>query len=64
VANWPKVRSNAWRTLLKARAIENQAYVIGVNRVGEDNQEIKHSGDTTVVDANGDVIRRSTQYRY
>jgi len=56
VANWPKVRSNAWRTLLKARAIENQAYVIGVNRVGEDNQEIKHSGDTTVVDANGDVI--------
>lgn len=55
VANWPKIRSSAWRTLLKARAIENQSYVIGVNRIGRDGSGIDHSGDTTVVDANGDV---------
>lgn len=55
VANWPKIRSSAWRTLLKARAIENQSYVIGVNRIGKDGLGIDHSGDTTVVDANGDV---------
>lgn len=55
VANWPKSRKSAWKTLLKARAIENQCYVIGVNRVGNDGFNIEHSGDTCVVDANGDV---------
>ena len=46
VANWPKVRSDAWTSLLKARAIENQAFVVGVNRVGLDGNGIEYSGDS------------------
>ncbi|MFX9680589.1 nitrilase-related carbon-nitrogen hydrolase, partial [Acinetobacter baumannii] len=44
VANWPARRSYAWKQLLVARAIENQCYVIGVNRIGEDGNGIEHSG--------------------
>ncbi len=50
VANWPEKRNYAWKTLLQARAIENQCYVIGVNRVGNDGNNIYHSGDSVVVD--------------
>lgn len=53
VANWPERRSHAWKTLLTARAIENQSYVVGVNRVGDDGKGIYHSGDSMVVDALG-----------
>lgn len=53
VANWPERRSHAWKSLLTARAIENQCYVIGVNRVGNDGNGIRHSGDSMVVDALG-----------
>lgn len=53
VANWPERRSYAWRTLLSARAIENQCYVIGVNRVGDDGNNIYHSGDSMVIDPVG-----------
>ncbi|GAA4344324.1 amidohydrolase [Flaviaesturariibacter amylovorans] len=56
VANWPERRNGAWKTLLQARAIENQCYVIGVNRVGEDGNGIYHSGDSMVVDPMGDVL--------
>lgn len=56
VANWPERRNNAWKTLLKARAIENQCYVIGVNRVGNDGNEIYHSGDTMIIDPLGEVL--------
>lgn len=49
VANWPQKRIEAWRTLLAARAIENQCYVIGVNRVGNDGNDIYHSGDSLVI---------------
>ena len=49
VANWPERRSIPWRTLLQARAIENQTYVIGVNRVGNDGNDIYHSGDSMVI---------------
>lgn len=56
VANWPEKRSHAWKTLLQARAIENQCYVIGVNRVGEDGNGIYHSGDSMIVDPLGEVI--------
>ncbi|MBS1917984.1 MAG: amidohydrolase [Bacteroidetes bacterium] len=56
VANWPERRSNAWRTLLQARAIENQCFVIGVNRVGNDGNEIYHSGDSMVVDPSGEIL--------
>jgi omega-amidase len=44
VANWPERRVHAWKTLLTARAIENQCYVVGVNRVGEDGNGIDHNG--------------------
>ena len=56
VANWPERRSLAWRTLLQARAIENQAYVVGVNRVGPDGKEIIHKGESSVFGPLGDVI--------
>jgi omega-amidase len=56
VANWPERRSLAWKTLLQARAIENQAYVIGVNRVGNDGNNIYHSGDSMIIDPLGEVL--------
>jgi len=56
VANWPEVRSTAWKQLLMARAIENQCYVAGVNRIGEDGNSLPHSGDTLVVSPKGEAI--------
>jgi omega-amidase len=56
VANWPQRRVHAWKTLLMARAIENQSYVIGVNRVGEDGNGINHNGESMVVDPLGEVL--------
>ncbi|SHL81185.1 amidohydrolase [Flavobacterium chilense] len=50
VANWPKVRTNAWDSLLKARAIENLSYVVGVNRIGLDANNYEHVGHSQVVD--------------
>lgn len=55
-ANWPEARRHAWRTLLVARAIENQAYVIGINRVGEDGHGINHTGDSAVIDPRGNTL--------
>ncbi len=56
VANWPERRIHAWKTLLQARAIENQSFVIGVNRVGKDGNDFYHSGETMIVDAMGEVL--------
>jgi omega-amidase len=56
VANWPEKRSHAWKTLLCARAIENQCYVIGVNRVGADGNNIYHSGNSLAIDPLGQVL--------
>jgi omega-amidase len=56
VANWPERRNHAWKTLLQARAIENQCYVVGVNRVGNDGNGIYHTGDSMIVDAMGSVM--------
>jgi len=56
VANWPERRNQAWKTLLQARAIENQSYAVGVNRVGNDGNGIYHSGDSMVVDPLGNVL--------
>ncbi|WP_158828387.1 amidohydrolase [Mucilaginibacter lacusdianchii] len=56
VANWPERRALHWRTLIPARAVENQAYVIGVNRVGHDGNEVYHSGDSTCIDPMGNVV--------
>ena len=53
VANWPEKRVHAWKTLLMARAIENQCYVVGVNRVGDDANGNHYTGDSMVVDALG-----------
>jgi omega-amidase len=56
VANWPERRSHPWKTLLTARAIENQCYAIGVNRVGNDGNNIYHSGNSMVVDPLGNEL--------
>lgn len=56
VANWPERRSHAWKTLLQARAIENQAYVIGLNRTGNDGNGIYHSGDSMIIDPLGEIL--------
>ncbi len=56
VANWPAVRRDVWISLLKARAIENQAFVIGVNRVGRDGMGIDYSGDSLACNAKGQII--------
>ncbi len=56
VANWPERRNHAWKSLLIARAIENQSYVVGVNRIGEDGTGLYHSGDSMIVDPLGHVL--------
>lgn len=56
VANWPERRRDAWNALLKARAIENLSYCIGVNRVGEDANGLKYAGDSCVIDPTGQVL--------
>lgn len=56
VANWPAARRDVWTSLLKARAIENQVYVIGVNRIGRDGMGIEYAGDSLVFDAKGKVL--------
>lgn len=56
VANWPERRVSAWSRLLVARAIENQAYVAGVNRIGEDGNGIYHSGHSALIDPMGEVL--------
>lgn len=56
VANWPERRRYAWNTLLKARAIENLCYVVGVNRIGKDENGIEYAGDSTVLDFLGQEI--------
>lgn len=56
VANWPSARAYHWRSLLVARAIENQAYVVGVNRVGTDGKGLEYTGDSLVVDHLGQLL--------
>lgn len=56
VANWPERRSLAWQTLLTARAIENQAFVIGVNRIGEDGNGHNYNGQSIVHDPLGNAL--------
>lgn len=56
VANWPERRSGAWKALLQARAIENQVYLAGLNRIGDDGNGIYHSGDSAVFDPMGEKL--------
>jgi omega-amidase len=57
-ANWPEVRRYMWSNLLVARAIENQAYVIGVNRIGEDGNKVNHSGDSVILNYLGEPLQQ------
>lgn len=59
VANWPERRNHPWKTLLMARAMENQAYVIGVNRIGADGINVIHSGDSAAINFKGEVISKT-----
>lgn len=56
VANWPTARVEAWSSLLKARAIENLSYVVGVNRVGTDGNGIEYNGSSAIISPKGEVI--------
>lgn len=62
LANFPDSRMVVWNTLLVARAIENQAYIIGVNRIGDDPNGLHYSGESQVVDARGNVISKIAPY--
>lgn len=55
-ANWPSLRSNVWKSLLVARAIENQCYVIGVNRVGENPDGTTYTGDSAIIGPRGELL--------
>src|SRR3954471_11439621 len=55
-ANWPSPRRQHWQTLLQARAIENQAYVVGCNRVGRDGNGTEHAGDSRIVSPMGELL--------
>ena len=61
VANWPEKRSYAWRTLLKARAIENLAYCAGVNRVGYDGNDIAYDGCSSIIQFDGEVLQEKVE---
>jgi omega-amidase len=61
VANWPAPRRQAWQTLLKARAAENQSFVVGVNRVGIDGKNHAYTGDTLLVDPLGSPIYHASK---
>ena len=62
-SNWPEARRDVWLTLLKARAIENQCYVAGVNRVGLDGLDINYSGDSMMIGPKGEIIASAELYR-
>ena len=60
-ANWPEARSNVWNILLKARAIENQCYVFGSNRIGTDQNGISHIGETQCINAKGELLIKAKE---
>lgn len=62
IANWPDKRSQAWKSLLLARAVENQSYVIGVNRIGADGNQIQYSGDSAVIDYLGEKLSKTERF--
>ena len=60
-AEWPKKKSEVWNTLLRARAIENQAFVVGVNRVGIDDSDIEDKGESMVLNMKGGVVAQASE---
>ncbi|MCK4662262.1 MAG: amidohydrolase [Bacteroidales bacterium] len=63
IANWPESRKEVWKKLLYARAIENQCYVIAVNRIGKDGTGISYSGDSMIIDPKGNKISNTEPYK-
>jgi omega-amidase len=59
-ANWPECRINVWNTLLSARAIENQCFVAGSNRIGTDGAGIKYCGDSMIINPRGEIIKSAS----
>lgn len=59
VASWPNKRANHWSTLLKARAIENQCYLIGINRYGMDGNDFYYSGNSVIINPNGEILEEA-----
>ena len=64
VANWPAVRDLPWRAMLEARAHENQAYCIGVNRVGSDGSEMDYIGNSTIVSPKGEILHQKAELEH
>jgi predicted amidohydrolase len=62
-ANWPESRRSVWNTLLKARAIENQCYVAGSNRIGTDGEGIKYCGDSVIINPKGEISASADENR-
>lgn len=62
VANWPERRNSHWKTLLRARAIENQCFIAGVNRVGEDENQLQYSGDSAIIGPFGEELSNIKAY--
>jgi predicted amidohydrolase len=58
VANWPAARTDVWDTLLKARALENQCYCAGINRIGSDGMNVEYNGHSTMYDFKGEPMNR------
>lgn len=63
VASWPERRSHAWKSLLVARAIENQTYLVGVNRVGKDASNIDYSGDSVILNPFGQAVASARVFK-
>jgi len=61
IASWPHKRADHWSSLLKARAIENQSFVAGVNRIGTDGNDLYYSGDSVILDFKGNVLETSSE---
>ena len=61
IANWPEKRNHVWKTLLQARAAENQAFCLGVNRIGTDGNDISYSGDSMLVDPWGNIQQQCAE---
>lgn len=64
VANWPAVRVEPWKALLKARAIENMAYSIGVNRIGTDDYDLEYNGNSKVFDPIGNELKLKSRNKF
>jgi len=62
IANWPESRRAVWKKLLPARAIENQVYVAGVNRIGKDGEGLRYAGDTVIINPRGETMVETKEH--